>query len=75
MKILYGFMNIVMIPNNKFKIFFHFFFIIVLLSLLIGFDIDQSVQAVLKDSLINLDEIDAKYSNKPEYLLQLHAWF
>jgi len=66
MKILYGFMNIVMIPRSK--IFFHSFFIIGFLSLVIGFDIDKSVQTVLKDNIINLGEIDEKYSNKPEYL-------
>ena len=66
MKILFGFMSIVMNPRSN--ILLLFLFITCFLSLISSFNIDKSVQTVLKDSLINIDEIDEKYSNQPEYL-------
>ena len=66
MRTLFGFMNIVMIP--KIKIYVHFLFIIGFLSVLFSSDIDKKLQMALKDNLINLNEIDGKHSNQPEYL-------
>ena len=37
-------------------------------SLLYSIDLKAEVNKVLKDSLIDLNKIDLKYSNQPEYL-------
>ena len=66
MRILFGFMKIVMIP--KFKIFSSFFFLLGLMTLGYSIDIKSSVRKVLNDTLININDIDIKYVNQPDYL-------
>jgi len=57
-------MKIVMIL--KFKNFLFLF--LIGLSSLYSLDVKTGINKVLKDSLINISEIDSKYSNQPEYL-------
>ena len=54
-----------MSPVNK---NINFFIITILTSFLYSLDVESSLDKVLKDSLIDINNIDSKDSNKPEYL-------
>jgi len=66
MRILFGFMKIVMNPKNK--LINYFLFLLGLLTISYAVDIQTSINKALKDSLVNLSDVDTKYINQPEYL-------
>jgi len=58
-------MRTVMILKTKIS---PFLFLLGCVSLLYSLDVKTSINKVLKDSLIDINQIDSKYSNQPEYL-------
>ena len=57
-------MKIVMILKSKQSLLLF----LIGFSLVYSLDVNTSIKKVLNDSLININEIDLKYSNQPEYL-------